>query len=184
MRKETQQKSIRLPGGIVADIQQIAEDSKIQTESAKGLDQPLSLLLHHHGPVLAEDFEDGGDIHGAVEEAKANQGYETDARCPLYAFTRAGEIAEDVGLSGANRAEAITVLVDRYAEDLAELYTDTEADPVGDHEKLRGAYGDWKAYKSAKREHPIPEWLDESAVKPEPDYTEIDDLSMGVDSDE
>ncbi|MFC6990209.1 hypothetical protein ACFQJD_18645 [Haloplanus sp. GCM10025708] len=166
------------------EIKRIRIGSKAKTKldntnlgkgDAKRVDTPLILLIHHYGEMAGEEWE-----RNEVQERLDESGRPQRVRCSKATWSRAADAANHIGMSGANREDALTFLALEYATDLRELYEDAEPEAeLKDAKKLREAWREWRAYNKHLDENPPPKYLKESAIKEEPDYTDVS-LSVEV----
>lgn len=160
------------------EIKQIRIGSKARTKldntnlgkgGAKRVDTPLLLLIHHFEEVASEEYG-----RNDLDEISKEAGQGRRARCSKVAWSRAADAANKLGASGAHREKALDLLAMEYAGELKNLYEDAEPDAaLDDAEKLREAWREWRAYKKDLNENPPPKYLKESAIKDEPDPTDV-----------
>lgn len=147
------------------------------------VEDSIFLCLHHFADDLKQKYGDWGrqEVKNRVEELSA--GRERNIHIGDCAFKWASELANELPMPGTGRDRVITLAFADHGDELVELYDSDGANPKKDAQKIEEQWGEWKSQRKARQNNPIPDWIKEEAIKPLPDWRDVDGLSVEVDDE-
>lgn len=134
----------------------------------------LLLLLEHFSDDFIADYDGVSRTEVTNDLKDVREARKADVKMSAATWQRAAELAEGIGSSGAKRIEALALLVGEYAEDLADLYDDDDANPESDHERLRQAYIDHRHHRDILENADVLRVIDDDVIEDPPEYRNLD----------